>query len=136
MYFLFNKEDNSYNCHSENNFPDFMISDDVYEIELSQEHVDSVPEDSITFTHYNQEDDVLYVKEEMVYGETSKGKIDLENTLNSLLLVPEDERPPEYNTILMLCRVHLGLKKVEEIQKEHLLTDEDALNILNYLDNA
>lgn len=135
MYFLFNEIDDSYNCSSDTNFPDYMIPEGLYEVEISQEQVDAIAEDSITFTSYNRETGVLYL-DDHIYPETAAGKIKLEESMRSILLIPEDERPPQAVEVLNSGVRVFDNAKLDDIFNSVALTDEDSEAILDYLDTA
>lgn len=136
MYFLFNTNDDSYNCSSNDDFPDYMLNDNVYKVEVSQEQVDAIAEDSITFVSYNTETNSIYLDEQFIFQETVAGKIKMEEAMKSILLIPEDERTSEANGILEIGNFSLDAEKLDTIYNSVDLTDEDSEAILNYLDTA
>jgi hypothetical protein len=141
IYFLFNDEDGSYNCHSPRPFPTFMKHSGVTERVLS---VDLPTIGDITMTFYDEVSDVL-VDASSLMGKldgSEKGQAALEKLLIEVAEDPAKvaNATPEMisrrNLLIELARKYLPPKRVRAILADGRIDATEAAEIKAALDAA
>ena len=134
MFFIFNSQDNSYSWHGEEYPPEAMVSESQYLVEVEIDALNTIPSDEIRYTQFNKENTSIYVPQDVIYPSTARGKEMLEESLRSMLLVPEEERPSIFDLVHFTAVEFLGQDKVDAMFADGVLTDEETAQILKYID--
>lgn len=129
MKFLFNKSDNSYNCHSEYAFRPEMICDRVYEVELD---VDISAYKDITLTEYNKETGELVDLSDFHIPINAYGRqLLIEKIAEQLEFITPDSHPEEYERIRAHAAIILLPEQYDAIFEDGVIDAEEMQTLLD-----
>lgn len=131
MYYLINKLDNSYNCHSEQPFPDFMKEDSI-----QIEYEGLLPDIDISLCYYDFDNSKFYAEENvrlMTQEEIDEQELQAQEYEESARLAAQNEM---LNAVLDKLRPVLTEEQLDSIGNFNTTSDEDVANIEGSLNDT
>lgn len=136
QYFIFN-EDNTFSWTGTAAPESIMVdtSSGQFLVELPDTCWTDIPDDERSNILYDSENTQIVLDVDRFVLPSARAQADLEEQLRSYMLIPVEERDGWYDTLINLCSHFLPESLVTAITDDSVLTDAEAQQILDYLDD-
>ena len=139
MRALINREDNSVALVEDNGvvIPKEMSDQpSVFLVEFDETCLANIPREEYLNLFWSPDTNTLYIHPEKFSLSTPSGKAKIKETLQSVALVPVENRTEEQQILIGICYSFLPTNEVDEILKDDALQDEEIAAILGALDGS
>lgn len=135
-YFIFNS-DNGYSWHGTEAPASIMVDSTAgqFTVILPDSCWDDIPADELTNIYYDADAGNIALDVDNFVLPSERAEADLERQLREYMLIPEEERDEWYYTLIDMARYFLPDSLITSITEDGILSDTEAQQILDYLDD-
>jgi hypothetical protein len=134
MFFLINTKDNSVNCYSEHDIPDWMmVSYPTYKVEISDDKLPENVEELNAYFYDKQNDCLIHSDLKRMTDSELQEYIDQQQVIDQAITSQDSEK---YNKLVeFLAKVFPNNPDIEAILSDNTVTQDELQQIENMLNN-